>query len=223
MDCKCTTFDKYKLSRAPRSRAFLQFVGTRLGCGGAGARGHNQSITVIDTEVMRVQITCYVTMGAPPANSLWNEGLLTARYWCWVDTCTPSHHYYPVSVIVLSCQAAAGGIRGQMMSWSHCSPLRQLGHRGGWTLRTSGYWLNLLCGILITYYLLLYFVRWYYKAYNQICTIHTDCIVLHWLCQNMFLFSFQLKIVCLRPFQIFMSSPLCEFCLSEADIVMLSY
>ena len=88
MDCKCTTFDKYKLNRAPRSRAFLQFVGTRLGCGGAGARGHNQSITVIDTEVMRVQITCYVTMGAPPANSLWNEGLLTARYWCWVDTCT---------------------------------------------------------------------------------------------------------------------------------------
>ena len=54
----------------------------------AGARGHNQSITVIDTEVMRVQITCYVTMGAPPANSLWNEGLLTARYWCWVETCT---------------------------------------------------------------------------------------------------------------------------------------
>ena len=114
----------------------------------------------------------------------------------------------------------SGGIRGQMMSWS---PLRQLGHRGGWTLRTAGYWPNLLCGILITYYLLLYFVRWYYKAYNQICTIHTDCIVLHWLCQNMFLFSFQLKIVCLRPFQIFMSSLLCEFCLSEADIVMLSY
>ena len=63
MDCKCTTFDKYKLSRAPRSRAFLQFVGTRLGCGGAGARGHNQSITVIDTEVMSYASTdhllCY--------------------------------------------------------------------------------------------------------------------------------------------------------------------
>ena len=88
MDCKCTTFDKYKLSKTRCSRAFLLFVGTRLGCGGAGASGHNQSITVIDTEVMRVQITCYVTMGAPPANSLWNEGLLTARYWCWVETCT---------------------------------------------------------------------------------------------------------------------------------------
>ena len=101
MDCKCTTFDKYKLSRAPRSRAFLLFVGTRL-----GARGHNQSITVIDTEVMRVQITCYVTMGAPPANSLWNEGLLTARYLVLGRYLQPpSHHYYPVSVIVLSCQA----------------------------------------------------------------------------------------------------------------------
>ena len=173
---------------------------------------------------MRVHITCYVAMGAAAANSLWNEGLLTARYLVLGRYLQPpSHHYYPVSVIVLSCQAAAaaaGGIRGQMMSWS---PLRQLGHRGGWTLRTAGYWPNLLCGILITYYLLLYFVRWYYKAYNQICTIHTDCIVLHWLCQNMFLFSFQLKIVCLRPFQIFMSSLLCEFCLSEADIVILSY
>ena len=31
-------------------------------------------------------LLCY--NGAPPANSLWNEGLLTARYWCWVETCT---------------------------------------------------------------------------------------------------------------------------------------
>ena len=68
--------------------SFPPVCGDQLDCGGAGARGHNQSITVIDTEVMRVQITCYVTMGAPPANSLWNEGLLTARYWCWVETCT---------------------------------------------------------------------------------------------------------------------------------------
>ena len=89
MDCKCTTFDKYKLSqtRSPLP-SFPPGCGDQLDCGGAGARGHNQSITVIDTEVMRVQITCYVTMGAPPANSLWNEGLLTARYWCWVETCT---------------------------------------------------------------------------------------------------------------------------------------
>ena len=91
---------------APRSRAFLQFVGNRLGCGGAGARGHNQSITVIDTEVMRVQITCYVAMGAAAANSLWNEGLLTARYLVLGRYLQPpSHHYYPVSVIVMSCQA----------------------------------------------------------------------------------------------------------------------
>ena len=114
---------------------------------------------------------------------------------------------------VMPGQAAAGGIRGQMMCWS---ALRLLRHRA---LRTGGYWPNLLCGILITYYLLLYFVRRYYKAYNQI-QIPYIMTVLHWLCQNMFLFSFELKIVGLRPFQIFMSSLLCEFCLSEADIVI---
>ena len=59
MDCKCTTFDKYKLSQTRSTLpSFPLFVGTRL-----GARGHNQSITVIDTEVMRVHITCYVAMG----------------------------------------------------------------------------------------------------------------------------------------------------------------
>ena len=73
---------------------------------------------------------------------------------------------------VMPGQAAAGGIRGQMMCWS---ALRLLRHRA---LRTAGYWPNLLCGILITYYLLLYSVRRYYKAYNQISTIHTDCITL---------------------------------------------
>ena len=102
MDCKCTTFDKYKLSQTRSTLpSFPLFVGTRL-----GARGHNQSITVIDTEVMRVHITCYVAMGAAAANSLWNEGLLTARYLVLGRYLQPpSHHYYPVSVIVLSCQA----------------------------------------------------------------------------------------------------------------------
>ena len=87
MDCKCTTFDKYKLSKTRCSRAFLLFVGTSLVV--AGWCQGPQSVNYSDwyrSYASTDHLLCY--NGAPPANSLWNEGLLTARYWCWVETCT---------------------------------------------------------------------------------------------------------------------------------------